>query len=59
MAKKRYSVTLTDPFQKGLEELIEIGLFIDAQHALREGLRCIFERYGVKPFSYPIKEAVS
>lgn len=50
MTNRRYSVTLTDPFQKGLDTLIEMGLFIDDQHAIREGLRCIFERYEVKPF---------
>lgn len=57
MVKKRYSITLTDPFQRGLDELIELGLFIDHQHIIREGLRCIFERYGLKPFSYLVKEA--
>lgn len=57
MSKKQYSVTLTEPLQKGLEELINRGLFMDPQNVIRESLRATFERYGVDPFSYPVKEA--
>jgi len=57
MTKKRYGVTLTDPFQKGLDELIKEGIFMTPQHAIREGLRLLFKRYKVKPFSHPVKEA--
>lgn len=53
MSKRRYSVTLTEPMQKGLKELVKRGGYMDPQHAIRESLRDAFERYGIDPFKEP------
>ncbi|GAG61904.1 unnamed protein product, partial [marine sediment metagenome] len=48
--KTRYSVTLTDSYMKGLNELIERGLYMDEQDAIRKALQNLFEKHGVKVF---------
>lgn len=49
--KKRYSVTLSGPFQTGLNELVKRGIYIDVQDAIREFIRDGFEKYGIDPFT--------
>jgi len=48
--RTRYSVTLTQPFMDGLDELVKRGLYLDAQNVIRESLRSTFEKHGVDPF---------
>lgn len=50
MVKRRYSVTLTEPFQRGLKELVKRGGYMSPQHAIRGSLRDAFERHGIDPF---------
>ena len=50
MSKRRYSITLTKPFQKGLKELVKSGGYMNPQHAIRESLRDAFERHNIDPF---------
>lgn len=50
VTKTRYSVTLTDSYMKGLNELIERGLYMDEQDAIRKALQNLFEKHGVKVF---------
>ncbi|GAI74336.1 unnamed protein product, partial [marine sediment metagenome] len=48
--KKRNSVTLTDLFNENLDILIRSGFYIDKPEAIRDALRDLFEKYGLKPF---------
>jgi Arc/MetJ-type ribon-helix-helix transcriptional regulator len=51
--KKRYSVTLTDPFLNALDRLVKEGLYIDNQDAIRDALRRLFQYHGIDPFTTP------
>jgi len=45
--KTRVSLTLTDPYIQGLDVLVEKGLFIDRQDAIREFIRDGFKKQGI------------
>ncbi|MCW4050397.1 MAG: ribbon-helix-helix domain-containing protein [Candidatus Bathyarchaeota archaeon] len=47
--KKRYSVTLTELYIKRLDRLIEQGIYLDHQTAIREALRRLFIFHGMEP----------
>ena len=49
--KRRFSVTLTGPYIEALDSLVEEGLYIDHQDAIRDALRRLFVYQGIKPFS--------
>ena len=49
--KRRFSVTLTGPYIEALDRLVEEGLYIDHQDAIRDALRRLFTHQGIKPFS--------
>ena len=55
--KKRYSVTLTNAYIGALDGLIEVGIYMDHQDAIRDALRRLFQYHGIEPFSE--KEAVA
>ena len=55
--KKRYSVTLTTAYVTALNQLIEVGIYMDHQDAIRDALRRLFQYHGIEPFSE--KEAVA
>ncbi|GAH10928.1 unnamed protein product [marine sediment metagenome] len=46
--KTRISLTLTQPYLLGLAKLVETGLFIDRQDAIRQFLRDGFQKQGLK-----------
>jgi len=48
--KKRYSVTLTEPYLTALDALVERGLYPSGQSVVRAALRELFERHGIEPF---------
>ena len=48
--KKRFSVTLTRSYIEALDRLVEEGLYIDHQDAIRHALRRLFQYHGMKPF---------
>lgn len=48
--RTRYSVTLTPAFMDGLKELVERGLYMDEQDAIRQALKALFEKHGIKIF---------
>jgi len=50
MSKRRFSVTLGEPFQKALDLLVEQEIYVDHQDVIRESLRDTFEKYGIDPF---------
>ena len=49
--KKRYSVTLTNAYIAALDGLIEVGIYMDHQDAIRDALRRLFQYHGIEPFS--------
>ncbi len=48
--KKRLTLTLTEPFVKALDELVEEGLYLEPQDAIRDALRILFRLQGIEPF---------
>lgn len=44
--KRRFSVTLTPPFIEVLDSLVEKGIYINHQAAIRESLRRLFKVSG-------------
>ena len=53
--KKRFSVTLTSAYAGALDRLVEEGLYIDHQDAIRDGLRRLFRFHGLEPFSEKVE----
>ncbi|MBA7650537.1 hypothetical protein ES703_58343 [subsurface metagenome] len=49
MDKKRYSVTLTQRYVERLNRLIEEGVYLDQQSAIRDALRLLFRHHGMEP----------
>lgn len=44
-------MTLTVPYIDALDHLVEEGLYIDHQDALRDALRRLFQYHGLAPFT--------
>ena len=51
VAKKRISVTLTEPYLEALDRLVEEGVYVDQGEVVKDALRRIYLHYGIKPFS--------
>jgi len=51
IVKKRYSVTLGEPYIECLNQLVEQGIFSSEQEVIRDSLRDKFEKYGLDPFT--------
>jgi len=49
--KKRFSVTLTNAYVSALDQMVEEGIYLDHQAAIRDALRRLFQYHGIKPFS--------
>lgn len=56
IVKKRYSVTLREPYIACLNQLVDRGIFSDEQEAIRDSLRDTFEKYDFEPFKTVPKE---
>ena len=50
MIKKRICVTLTEPYLDALDQLVEEGIYMDHQAAIREALRRLFRHHKIEPF---------
>jgi len=48
--KKRISVTLTSVFVDALDQLVEAGIYMEQQAAIRDALRRLFQFHGIEPF---------
>jgi len=56
--KKRYSVTLTELYIVRLNSLVEEGVYLDHQDAIRSALRRLFQFHGMEPlYSEQVEEA--
>jgi len=47
VSKRRFSVTLTEPYADRLDRLVEKGINMDHQNAIRAALRLYFEYHGM------------
>jgi len=55
--KRRFSVTLTEPYIDALDRLVTEGLYMDHQGGIRHALRCLFRFHGIEPlYNELIKE---
>jgi len=54
--KKRFSVTLTIAYVEALDDLVEKGLYMDQQDAIRGALRRLFRNHGIEPFRSELVE---
>ena len=52
MRKRRVSVTLTEPYLKGIQELLDGGTYYDQGELLREALQMLFKYHGMYSLSY-------
>jgi len=48
--KKRQSVTLEDQYLNAITALVVRGVYRNGGEAIRDGLRMVFNKYGVEPF---------
>lgn len=51
VSRTRVSVTLTQPYIDGLDQLIERGLYLDRGTAITQAIKNFFEEHGVEPFA--------
>jgi len=57
--KRRYSVTLSNAYEKSLDSLIKKGLYIDHQDVIRAALRHLFQHHEEEAFSLKMIDAGS
>ncbi len=50
MEKRRFSVTLTDAYVEGMDQLVEMGIYLDHQAMTRDVLRQLMKEYHISPF---------
>lgn len=48
--KSRNSITLTKIYKDALAELVDSGMYVDLQDAIREALRDLFKKHDMHPF---------
>ena len=58
IVKRRYSLTLTEPFIEALDSLVERGLYLEHQVAIRGALRRLFRYHRIEPFYSDFVEEV-
>ena len=51
MVKTHFKVTLTRPYVECLDRLVEEGIYLRHQMAIRDALRHLFEHHGIEPFA--------
>ena len=49
--RTRIGLTLTQAYIETLDQLVEMGLYIDYQAAIRDALRRLFQFHGLEPFT--------
>jgi len=54
--KKRISVTLTSVFVDALDQLVEEGIYMEQQGAIRDALRRLFQFHRIEPFGEKVAE---
>jgi len=54
--KKRLGLTLTGIYIDALDQLVEEGLYMEYQTAIRAALRFFFRHHGIEPFRSELVE---
>jgi len=54
--KKRISVTLTSVFVNALDQLVEAGIYMEQQGAIRDALRRLFQFHRIEPFGEKVAD---
>jgi len=49
--RSRFSLTLTTVYVEALDHLVEAGLYMEYQAAIRDALRHLFRFHGIESFS--------
>jgi len=49
--KKRVSVTLTNSYLEALDQLVEEGIYLEHQVAIRDAMRLLFRHHNIAPFA--------
>ena len=49
--KRRFSLTLTGVYVKALDQLVDEGIYLEHQVAIRAALRLLFRHHNVAPFA--------
>jgi len=49
--RTRIGLTLTKVYIETMDQLVEMGLYIDHQAAIRDALRRLFQFHGIEPFT--------
>ena len=58
MEKRRYSLTLTKAYVEALDQLVERGIYLEHQVAIRGALRRLFRYHRIEPFYSELVEEV-
>jgi len=56
--KKRLTLTLTKVYVEALDYLVDEGLYMEHQDAVRTALRLLFRHHGIEPFRSQLVEEV-
>ncbi len=54
--KRRLSLTLTKVYVEALDRLVDEGLYLEHQVAIREALRLLFRHHKIEPFYSTLAE---
>jgi len=58
VAKRRFSLTLTKVYVEALDQLVEEGIYLEHQVAIRGALRRLFRYHKIEPFYSEFVEEV-
>ncbi len=57
-AKRRISLTLTKSYVEALDQLVDEGIYLEHQVAIRSALRRLFRHHGIEPFYSKLAENI-
>jgi len=57
--RTRITVTLTRVYLEALDRLVDEGIYLEYQVAIRDALRRLFRHHGMEPFRSQLAEEVS
>ena len=56
--KRRISLTLTKPYVEALDRLVDEGIYLEHQVAIRDALRLLFRFHKIEPFYSELVEKI-
>jgi len=56
--KRRVTLTLTKSYVEALDRLVEEGIYLEHQVAIRDALRLLFRHHKIEPFYSAVVEKV-